>query len=248
MRAIAFLAAAFALSSAGAAFAEPSATLSGGYSDIQPTGGGGHVDNWNLAAAAAAPVGDSGWAVQGDVARNSLHGAGVSGETANYSLSAYRTGANGRIGLSAGYNTFQGLGISSRSNYGGFGEYWPSERLTLGAKAAGVSGGGSSGGYGGAEVVVYPAPDVALSGTVDYLKQSGVHVTVGTLTGEWLPSRRSPASVYAGYSNVDLAGFRQNVWLVGVKLQFGQGARASLVERQRSGPAGWAAAATALKF
>lgn len=248
MRAIAFLAAAAVLASASAAFAEPSGVIGGGYSDIVPTGGGGHVDDWTVAGSLAAPVGDKGWVVQGDVAWNGLHGAGISGNTANYSLSAYHTSERGRFGVSAGYNTFHGLGIASQSNYGAFGEAFVGERLTLGAKAAAVSGGGSTGGYGGAEVVVYPTADVALSGTVDYLEQSGAHVTATTALAEWLPSRRSPASVYGGYSNVDLAGFRQNVWLVGIKLQFGAGSRASLVERQRSGPVGWGVAATALKF
>jgi len=243
MRAIVFLAAAAVLGSAGAALAEPSGAISAGYSAITPTGGGGHVDDWNVAGSLAAPVGDKGWAVQGDVAWNDLHGAGISGSTANYSLSAYHTSERGRFGISAGYNTFHGLGIASQSDYGAFGEAFVSDRLTVGAKAAAVSGG-----YGGAEIVAYPTPDVALSGTVDYLKQSGAHVTVGTAMAEWLPSRHSPASVYGGYSSVDLAGFRQNVWLGGIKLQFGGGSGGSRGERQRSGPAGWAVAATALKF
>jgi hypothetical protein len=239
--------AAFCLA-AGAALADPGATVSGAYSDIADANGAGHVRAWHVDGSAVTPLGASPWSVQADASYNGLKGPNVDGHVTNLSASVLRTGKRGRIGATVGYNAFPGLNLADRTNYGAFGEYWAGDRATLALKGGGVSGGGTTATYGGGEVVGYLTPDVALSGSIDHLRQPGAHITVATAQAEWLPSRRSPASLFAAYSNVDFNGPRQHVWLVGFKLQFGAGAKASLVERQRTGPAGWAAAATVLKF
>ncbi len=235
-----------AITMAYAASADPAATINGGYANIRSDGQ--TVDSWNVAGSALIPIQSTPLNLQVDGAYNSLSGSGISGQVANLSATAFAGGSQGRLGATVGDNLFHGLGIADRTNYGAFGELWVNPQLTLAVKGGGVSGGGVSAYYTGGEGVVYPTANVALSGSVDYLKQSNAHITVASAQVEWLPERRWPASIYGGYSSVDFDGVHQDLWLIGLRFQFGAGAGASLVERQRTGPAQWAAAATTLKF
>jgi hypothetical protein len=231
---------------AAPASADPSATVNGGFASVKSDSQS--VDSWNVAGAVLAPLGGSGMNLQVDGAYNSLAGSGINGQVTNLSATAFAAGGPGRVGATVGDNLFHGLGIADRTNFGGFGEFWVSPQVTLAAKGGGVSGGGVTAYYAGGEAVFYPAANIAFSGSVDYLHQTDAHVTVSTAQLEWLPGRRWPASIYGGYSSVDFDGVHQDLWMIGLRFQFGAGAGTSLVERQRAGPAQWAAAATTLKF
>jgi hypothetical protein len=244
-------AAALALCSvfAGSAMADPSGTIGGGYDYIQFPGSSGHLNDWNVNGSIAAPI-TSNITVQGDGAYDYYTAPGSSGSlhTTNVSGSAFWQASKGRIGVTAGYNEIGGSGSSFHfENYGAFGTFYASDKVTLGLKGGEITGNaGLKLGYVGGEVVGYVTPDVALAGTIDYASQSGFHITSYGGNVEWMVSHSVPVSVTGGYTYTEIFGSHLSTYMIGAKFYFGKGS--SLVEHQRTGSETWGTKQSALNF
>jgi hypothetical protein len=237
---------------APAAAPVPQATVSADYSYLD-TNVSHNINEFGGAISAVAPIGDGDFSVQGDGAYHYLTTSGVSlNDYAVGGSLTWRDGGMGRVGATVAYSGFQSNNSGAHVNlnfvsYGAYGEWFASDAFTLGAKAGGASvsgGGGGIGfgnatlGYAGAELVGYATPDVAISGTVDYLGGSGGNLTTAGAKVEWLVSRTTPISVYVGYNYDDLSGVTANIFTVGAKWYIGGGAT-SLVDHQRNGVDDW---------
>ena len=227
---------------------EPQATLSGNYS-YATTNVSNNINEFGVNIAAVAPIGDS-FSIQGDGGYEYLSTSGVS--INSYEADGAITWHNsmGRLGAAVAYSGFQANnGGSTKLNfvsYGAYGEWFAGDAFTVGLKGGGatVSGGGLGGfgsstlGYVGGELVGYATPDIALSGTVDYIGDNSGHLTTAGAQAEWLVSRMTPISVFVSYNYDDLQGVTANIFSVGAKWYIGGGA-ASLVDHQRNGVDNW---------
>ena len=234
---------------ASQAAADPTATLSGGYTQLKASNlGGVKFDDWGVAGAVQAPVAPN-WNLQGDAAYDSLNGGGASGHSATVSGAAFWSGARGRLGATVGYNEFGIAGsIAHFTTYGAFGVLYAGDRVTLGLKGGGLSGSGTNATYGGGEVIGYATPNVAISGTVDGVALSSVHFSSYGLRGEVLPAPSTPVSLFGGYTYQSIGPVHFNIYSVGLKVYFGGAKDASLVDRHRSGVETWGTARPNLKL
>jgi hypothetical protein len=232
----------------GQAMADPSGTIGVGYNYTTGSSGSGHIDDWNINGSIAAPI-TSNISLQGDASYDGFsETGGTSFHTTQVSGSGFWQGAKGRLGLTAGYNEF---GISGGSfhfeNYGAFGEFYASDRVTLGLKGGSLTGSGLNATYIGGEIVGYATPNLALSGTFDYAGVSGSHINTYGAKAEYLVSETTPISVTGGYTYTDVGGgFHLNTWMIGAKFYFG--GKGSLVDHQRSGAETWGTKQSALNF
>jgi len=231
----------------GQASADPTATLGGGYSYSDIGGVSGHVNDWSVNGSVAVPVAPN-WTVQADGAYDNFSGTGGgSVHSDQIGGSVYWTGAKGRIGATANYNEFGGSGASIHfENYGAFGVLYPTDRITVGLKGGDLTSSGFSAGYVGGEVIGYPTPDLALSGTIDYTSINSVHITSYGAHAEYLVSHTLPVAVTGGYSYSDVTGGHLNTYMIGLKIYFG--GKGSLVEHQRTGDETWGTKQSALTF
>jgi hypothetical protein len=233
---------------AGPAFADGmtdfSGILSGDYSNISASHGGGSINSWGGSGSGMFGLG-SNFAAQIDAGYHNYNFSGGSLNDWNVDGSAFWRGTMGRIGAVVGYNSVSGGGAHGNvTNYGGFGEWFASSMFTVGLKGGAFTGGGSSGSdYLGAAATFYAMPDLSFTGGYDYdsLGHGGGNANTWSITAEWLVSERTPISIYAGYDNTSLSGGGSsiNTWTIGIRLYTDPEGPAPLVERQRSGAETW---------
>ena len=224
---------------AGQAMADPSGTLGGGYNYTTAPGSSGHIDDWNVNGNIAAPI-TSNITVQGDAAYDGYSTSGFNFHTDSVSGAAFWQAAKGRIGLTAGYNQLGASGTNfNYEDYGAFGELYATNQITLGIKGGGLTGSGLHASYFGGEIVGYAMPNLALTGTYDYLSVSGGHISAYGASVEYLISEKTPFSITGGYTYTDAgSGFHLNTWMIGAKFYFG-GKGTTLVDHHRSGAEVW---------
>ena len=232
----------------GPAIADPTATLSGGYSQIKSTTVGAlKFDDWGVGAAVQTPVAPN-WNVQADAAYDTLNAPGASGHTATVGGAGFWAGAQGRLGATVAYNEFGVAGASTHfTTYGAFGVLYASDRITLGLKGGGLSGSGSTASWGAGEIIGYATPNLAISGTIDGLATGSTHFSSYGVRGEVLPAPATPVSLFGGYTYQAIGPVRFNVYSVGLKVYFGGPKAASLVDRHRTGVETWGMARPNLK-
>jgi hypothetical protein len=237
-----------------------SGDIDAGYSYSTADHGGGSLSDWTIGGGAVLPLG-SNWAVQGNVGYSNLSGSGVSEDNTYGIVSAFYASGMGRIGASGGYTQLSASHITGDvTSYGGFGDWYAGNAVTLSARGGGISGTGHGGGgsasfngayYLGGQVVGYVTPDFALNGTVDYVKipVSGVSIqdTAYRVGGEYMFSHSMPLAVSASYSysSANVLGFTANANTFSVGLKYYFGGSGSLEDHQRSGSEGWGASSPA---
>jgi len=159
-------------------------------------------------------------------------------------IDAYWRDRKGAIGLSLGYGDVGApaapyfSGSKNLEIYGLFGEYYPFDRLTLHWKVGGASG-VVGGGYGGAGIVWYDSPDLALHIDTNFTAfRSGHDWWSLAPTLEFLPFSNFPLTVYAGYDRTWITGGNhlQTVF-TGLRYHFGR--YSNLVSIDRNGPTQW---------
>jgi hypothetical protein len=224
-------------------------TLSGSYTNWNFSGSGsGNANLWGADGQAAFGLGmrDIGAEIDGGYHNLTTNGSG------NSSVDIWNIGGNlfwapasqGRLGATVQYESLSGSGADAHlTEYGAFGEYYPSNMLTLGLNGGGWSGGsgstfgsGGSGGYVGGGVTGYVMPDLALTGQINYFSGSGAHLTNYSAMGEYLISEATPVSIFGGYTYTDVSGASGHInqWLIGVKFYM-NGNGSTLVDKQRNG-------------
>lgn len=168
-----------------------------------------------------------------------------------------------RFGPSYGFQRNSASGFSADThNYGGFGEYFATPWLTVGAKGGGFSSDpGSNGYYVGGQFKGYLMPNLALTGMIDHTHFNafgGSNENDYSINGEYLfggglyRAPWPPISIYGGYtrSNFTPGSFHVDTFFVGIKLYTDGNGATTLVDRQRTGTLGWQTefAALSLKF
>jgi hypothetical protein len=204
-----------------------------------------HFNDWKVEGGVVAPI-SSMFAVQGNLAYDSLSIEGFHENTTTAQASVFATLSQGRLGVSGGYNNIDVFGSNAHfENYGVFGDWYVSDVLTLSARGGGLTGSGFSGGndnYIGGQIVGYPCPNLALTGTIDNLHLDFLTQTAYSVGAEYQISKTLPLSVSLGYTDTNLSAGSTivfNTYSVGLKYYFGPGA--SLRDHQRSGAEGWGA-------
>jgi hypothetical protein len=244
----------FACGSAMAAPAPPpapQATISGDYSYLS-TNVSRNINSFGGAISGVTPLGSSDFSLQGDGAYHYLTTSGVN--LNDYEADGALSWRNSvfRVGAAVAYSGFQSNNSGAHVNlnfvsYGVYGEWFANDSFTVGVKGGGATASGGGGGigfgsttlgYAGAEAVGYATPDVAISGSVDYLGGNGGNLTTAGAKVEWLVSRTTPISVFAAYTYDDLSGVTANIFSVGAKWYIGGGST-SLVDHQRNGVDDW---------
>ena len=168
---------------------------------------------------------------------------------------------SGRVGAAAayGHQSFDGAKIDAESG-GVFGDWYVSDVVTLSARAGLTGGTLDIGGpnislknsnYVGGQLVGYPCPNLALTGTVENihlgLSAGGASETITQANygvgAEYLISTTTPLSVSVGYTDTNISAggttLVLNTYSVGLKYYFGAGS--SLKDHQRSGTEVWSA-------
>lgn len=234
---------AFSATAAMADMSNFAGTLTGTYANIDSTGS---ADLWAVDGSGVFGLTDH-LKGQLDLGYTTVDGGG--------SVDTWNVGGNlawgleqGRIGAALGYNsTDTGFGTVHVTTYGGFGEWWASDNITVGVNGGGiaVSNGGPDGSYFGGGITGYVMPNVALNGSIDYITlNSTVDATDYTASVEYLFSEETPISISGGYTYTDVSSFGStgiDTWFVKLRLYTnGDGAK-TLKDRQRNGTLGTAA-------
>jgi hypothetical protein len=219
-------------------------TISGDYGNVDI--GGGSADSWGISGAAAFgvnPMSDIGVQINGGY-RN-LSGGGGDADIFDVGGSVYWAPAMGRLGGTVAYKNFDfGGGFDANiTAYGAFGEYFIGPAVTIGAHGGGwtgsFSGFSDNGGYVGGELLGYLTPNVALSGTIDFLGGGGDTTTYG-VGAEWQFLQSVPLSVFGGYRNTDVGGGNNaDIWFIGLRFYAGA-VPMDLIGNHRNGTLGWA--------
>ena len=153
-----------------------------------------------------------------------------------------------RFGPAVGFQASSTDGFSSQTvNYGGYAQWFVTQRIDAFIKGGGFSTHPDSGGwYVGGSVRGYVCPRFALNGGVDYTRYNGLggfHDTTFSVGAEYLFSQTTPVSIYAGYS-YDTAGYdsgyssfssHANEVYVGLKGYLNGPTVMTLEDRQRNG-------------
>jgi len=234
---------------AGQALADPSGTLGVDYNYTTVPGASGHIGDWGVNGNVALPI-TSNLTIQADAAYDGYSETGGSDfHTDQISGTGFWQGAKGRLGLTGGYNELGASGASVHfENYGAFGEFYATNQITLGLKGGSLTTSGFNATYVGAEAVGYVMPDLALSGTYDYVGVSGAHINGYGVGAEYLISEKAPISITGGYTYTDVgSGVHLNTWMIGAKFYFG-GKGTTLVDHQRSGAETWGNKTSSLFF
>jgi hypothetical protein len=245
------------LTPAAAAPVIASGVVDGGYSYSSVNNHGGNANDWSINGSGVLPIATN-WAVQGDVGYSSISASGASENNTYGIASGFYAGSFGRIGASVGYTQLAPKNATvDATSYGVFGDWYGGDQFTVSARGGGISGTGHANGgsatisgadYVGGQVVGYIMPNLAATGTVDYVRVplSGTSVTATSyrVGGEYLLSQSMPLAVSADYSyaTVNVLGFSgsDNTFSIGLKYYFG--GNGSLEDHQRSGSEGWGAA------
>jgi hypothetical protein len=118
-------------------------------------------------------------------------------------------------------------------NYGAFGEFYPTQIITVYALGGWLDGDfGFDGNYLGGGAIVYPIPNLALTGNINYVDNDADDATSFGVSAEYMFSDTMPLSVYGGYNFADEGGI--DVLTIGIRFLFG-GPIGPLVARDRTG-------------
>jgi hypothetical protein len=218
-----------ALLACAPAQAQVTGTLGAGYTRI--TDGGG-ADIYGVNGSAAAVLGD-GWSFEGT---GSYHNA-TPGSLDLWSVGGnlFTTTGFGRI---AGGAIHGSVGFDHQTQFGVGADWFFSDNLTLSLKGGGeYASKGDTGGYVGGQAAWYFMPNLALSGSVDYVGDPLGDINSQTIKGEWQFSDTLPLSVSLGYQRYNGAGIDTNSVFVGFKFYF-DGAP-NLVGHHRTGSLGY---------
>lgn len=225
-----------ALLVSGAASAQVTGTLAGGYTRITDNGG---ADIYGVNGSLATVVG-SGWNFEGT---GSYYNANPGGfDLWSLGGNLYTNTGFGRIAVGAVHG---GIDFGHATTYGAGADWFYSDDITLSLKGGGqYSTGGNTGGYVGAQGIFYPTPNLALSISADYIGNSSNRpgslsddINSEKIKAEWQFSDTLPLSVYGGYQRYETAGTDANAVFVGLKFYL-DGA-STLVGHQRTGSLGY---------
>ncbi len=145
--------------------------------------------------------------------------------------------SKGVIGASVSHGSLDIAGLNpSLTAYGGFAEWYTSDRFTLRLKGGGFNG-DASGYYGGTGAVFYIHPFAGLFAEGEYVHMTGLSSGTGGGGIEFKLSSRSPLSIRAGSSYTTAQGMHSTAFFVGLKYHFGL--EGTLIETDRTGPVSW---------
>lgn len=149
----------------------------------------------------------------------------------------------GRLGVTVNHQAISGGGTAiNYTQYGGFGEFYATDMLTLGLNGGGISSANcaiksacTDGGYVGGGGTAYATPNFGITATVNYANVLNSNWTTIGILGEVLLSNDLPISGYAGFNYTDLSGFADNAnqFLIGFKF-YTSGNGVTLVEKHRN--------------
>jgi hypothetical protein len=225
-----------ALLVSGAASAQVTGTLGGGYSRVLNNGG---ADIYGVNGSLATVFG-GGFSLE---ATGSYHNANPGG------VDLWSAGGNifndtffGRMSFGAMTGD---IGYGHATSYGIGADWFVADDITLSLKGGGnYATGGNTGGYVGAQGMYYLNPNLALSLSADYVGNSSdlTGSSLGDLNtekvrAEWQFSDSLPLSVYGGYQRYEIAGVEDNTLFIGVK--FYMDSASTLVGHQRTGSLGY---------
>lgn len=220
----------------GAASADVTGTMAGGYSRILNNGG---ADLYGVNGSLASVLG-SGFSVEA---------TGSYFRSSPGNLDLWTGGGNlftdtffGRMAFGA---MTGGVNFGHATSYGVGADWFFADNITLSLKGGGnYATGGNTGGYAGVQGAYYLTPNLALSASADYAGNSSplTGSSLGDLNtekvrAEWMFSDTLPLSVYGGYQRYQVSGVEANALFVGLK--FYMDGASTLVAHQRTGSLGY---------
>jgi hypothetical protein len=230
---------------AGANAAAPmglAGTVGGEYGSVDI--GGGDADSWGVNGEAAFGLGTAGtFGAQLNGGYHNLSGDGGDADIFDIGGSGFWASMAARAGGTIAYKSIDvGTVDISATAFGGFGEYYFSNFFTLGGHAGfwtgEAAGFDDDGFYVGARGTGYVTPNLALSGTLDFLGGSGDATTWG-VDAEWQFSQTTPLALYGGYRNTSFDGGGDvDAFFIGIRFYAG-GMPQPLVGNHRNGTLGW---------
>lgn len=208
---------------------------------------GASASTWGLGLGGQLPLRNTGIHFELDGAYSSVSPSlGPTVQTWNAGVEPYYAFQDGRVGLAVHYIGQQGgegYAKDTLYSYGAYGEWFATDRITLSAKSSTITGGDARGAFLGAKLTGYLLTDLALSGIVEYEKESrDQSETDLTVEAEYLFSERLPVSMFAGYTLASPSGIGStdvNLFFVGLKIYADGRTSHTLVDRQRNGTLGW---------
>jgi hypothetical protein len=206
------------------------------------------TDTWTIGGSGAFGFNPT-FGGQLDLSYNSIEdadGFGIGG-------SLFWAPAMGRVGGTLQSASFDDAGVDiSAFGYGIFGELYASDRFTIAGKAGGVttevdvlgSTGSESGFYGGAALLGYAMPNLAIQGDFVFAEPADDFSTsTFGINAEFLVSETMPISIFGGWSwtNIDIGGTEADGdgFMIGLRFYFGVSGP-TLVDKHRNGTLGWA--------
>lgn len=200
-------------SAAAGGFEGLSTRLSLDYGNYDFSGGGPSLDSWGIAGAGRVRTGLWDMNLQLDGGYHHIAIPGPDLDDWNVAGTGFWLGPKGRIGVSVGYDSLSNGSSFDVTDYGAFGEWWPTDSLTFSGKAGGFSGSfGLDGYYLGGGASAYIHQDFRLTANIDYTSiNSAFDETDYGIGAEWLISRDFPLSIGAGYRYTDFSGTSSHV-------------------------------------
>ena len=218
-----------ALLVSGAASAQVTGTLGGGYTRV--TDGGG-ADIYGLQGSLATVIG-SGWSFEGNGSYYNANPGGVN--LWGFGGNLFTGTGFGRIAAGA---THAGVAAGHGTTYGAGADWFFSDAITLSVKGGGhYATGGSDGGFVGLQGTYYLMPNLAISANAEYIPASFTDINSQKIKAEWKFSDTLPLSVYGGYQRYETGGTDVNAIFAGVKFYL-DGAP-TLVASHRTGSLGY---------
>lgn len=196
------------------------------------------VNNWGVDGAAKLGLGSYGLNAEINVGYNRAAFDGMRAQTWNTGGSLFMAVEQGRVGINVNYNELNALGLNNHyTSFGGFGDYYVDNALTVTGKLGGFSG-DANGLYIGAGATGYVLPNLALSGLASFTNvNKGYQATELGVQGEYLFSEEIPVSAFTGYTFSAFSdhGGNAHTFFVGLRVYTNTVGGTSLVDRHRSG-------------
>jgi len=250
----------------GVAFADeastavtPQVTVGADYTYLGLNNSAGNLNVGGVSASGIMPIGQTPFVVQGDAGYHYLSADGGG------NVNAYNVGGSvayavpeGRVGAAVSYygvDIGHGLGTLGAVSYGGYGEWYVTNRITVGAKGGAISPTGDAStlfnhetaAYAGVQAIGYVTPDFSVGGSYDWAGQGPLSVSTAGVQAAYQISRAMPLTVFGGWAytntsfgNLNLEGNGVNI---GVKYTFG--GEGSLRHHDRTGVDAWGPVASA---
>jgi len=214
-------------------------TVAGQYSNLD-AGGGGNADAW-LGDVGVVYNGGLGFGGQANLSFGSAEDGGVDadlwgvGGALSYRADGFKVGGGVQYqSLDLGFGT-----DLNATNYGAAGEAYLGDIVTLAARGGGFSGTGAFDGfYIGGGGAIYPMPNLAIKGDVDYAEPDvGGDLTTFGIGAEFLPFMSVPVTIGGGYRNLDSTGIGGDIdiWRISLKAYLGTPGNGTLIENHRNG-------------